>query len=258
VSESELPPEPEGPGAADGDGEGSAEAEAGAPAFPHRLDPDAAVEQHRQRRARRQMPQPVIDTRPYRWAIGIFGIALVIIISVVEFASHGVTTAGVQPGHKLIQFAAPIATSNLVGDVQMDDPCKFGNFDGRAVNTCVLERRGPLVLGFFVPGVSVCEREVDTMQTLSRRFGGVQFVAVAASSSKASAAKEVRSHHWTIPVAYDRDGALAQVYGVELCPMLELAEPGGVVRSLLFGDNWDQPSKLAAKVSALVAAEPKS
>jgi hypothetical protein len=86
----------------------------------------------------------------------------------------------------------------------------------------------------------------------------VQFVAVAASSSKASAAKEVRSHHWTIPVAYDRDGALAQVYGVELCPMLELAEPGGVVRSLLFGDNWDQPSKLAAKVTALVAAEPKS
>lgn len=224
----------------------------------HRLDPDAAVEQQRRRSQRRQLPQPVIDTRPYRWAIGIFGIALVIVISVVEFATHGAANAGVQPGHKLIQFAAPIATSNLVGDVQLDDPCRFGTFEGRAVNTCVLEKRGPLVIAFFVPGVSVCEREVDTLQQLSTRFRSVQFVAVAASSSQATTAKDVRSHHWTIPVAYDRDGALAELYGVELCPMLELAERGGVVRSLLFGDNWATSAKLAGKVSALVGAGTQS
>jgi hypothetical protein len=223
----------------------------------HRLDPDAAVAQHRSRQ-RRQLPQPVIDTRPYRWAIGIFGVVLVIVISVVEFATHGVSTAGVQSGESLINFAAPIATSDLVGDVQLADPCKFGNFNGRAVNTCVLEKRGPLVLGFFVPGVSQCDREVDTMERLSSTFRGVQFVAVAASSSKASTAKDVRSHHWTIPVAYDRDGALAQVYGVELCPMLELAYRGGVVRSLLFGADWNRPAALAAKITALVAAEPRS
>jgi AhpC/TSA family len=222
---------------------------------PHRLDPDAAVAQQRRRSQRRQFPQPVIDTRPYRWAIGIFGIVLVIVISVVEFATHGVSNAGVQPGHPLIQFAAPIATSNLVGDVQMNDPCRFGDFGGRAINTCVLEKRGPLVLGFFVPGVTVCEREVDTLQALSKQFPSVQFVAVAASSSKATTAKEVRSHHWTIPVGYDRDGALAQVYGVELCPMLELAERGGVVRSLLFGENWDKTGRLAAEVSALAGTE---
>jgi hypothetical protein len=241
VSEESEPPEE-----APADGPGPA---------PHRLDPDAAVEQQRRRSQRRQFPQPVIDTRPYRWAIGIFGVVLVIVISVVEFATHGVSSAGVKPGGKLIQFAAPIATSNLVGDVQMNDPCRFGNFSGRAINTCVLEKRGPLVLGFFVPGVSVCEREVDTMQRLSTRYPSVQFVAVAASSSKASTAKDVRSHHWTIPVAYDRDGALAGVYGVELCPMLELAERGGVVRSLLFGENWNKPGRLAAKVSQLAGTE---
>jgi hypothetical protein len=230
-----------------------AEREGKPDAVPHRLDPDAAVEQQR-RGQRRQLPQPVIDTRPYRWAIGIFGVALVIIISVVEFANHGVATAGVQPGERLINFAAPIATSNLVGDVQLAHPCKFGDFGGRAVNTCVLEGRGPLVVGFFVPGVGQCDREVSTMQRLAARFPAVQFVAVAASSSQASAAKDVRKHHWTIPVAYDRDGALAQVYGVELCPMLELAKPGGIVRSLLFGANWDQEARLAAKVRALVRA----
>jgi hypothetical protein len=247
VSESEQPP-PDGEAAGGDDVEEPVR---------HRLDPDAAVAQHRGR-PRRQLPQPVIDTRPYRWAIGIFGIVLVIVISVIEFASHGVATAGVQSGSKLINFAAPIATSDLVGDVQLADPCKFGNFDGRAVNTCVLEKRGPLVLGFFVPGVGQCDREVDTMQRLSVRFRRVQFAAVAASSSKASTASDVRKHRWTIPVAYDRDGALAQVYGVELCPMLELAYRGGRVRSLLFGADWNQPARLAAKISALEATGPRS
>jgi hypothetical protein len=222
-------------------------------AVQHRLDPDAAVVQQRRGR-RRQLPQPVIDTRPYRWAIGILGIALVIIISVVEFANHGVSSAGVKPGQKLIQFAAPIATSNLVGDVQVDRPCRFGDFGGRAINTCMLEKRGPLVIGFFVPGVGQCDHEVTTLQALASRFKDVQFVAVAASSSQATTAKDVRKHHWTIPVAYDRDGALAELYGVELCPMLELAKRGGTVRSLLFGENWDQEARLLPKVRGLVAA----
>jgi hypothetical protein len=246
------PPEPPEPP------DGLAEAPDGPEAPKHRLDPEAAVEKQRQR-PRRQLPQPVIDTRPYRWAIGIFGIALVIVISVVELATHGVSTAGVQPGQKLINFAAPIATSDLVGDVNLAKPCSLGSFDGRAVNTCLLIRRAPIVLGFFVPGVSDCERAINAMQSLSQQYSSstVQFVAVAASSSKASAAKEVRTHHWTIPVAYDRDGALAQVYGVELCPMFELASRGGVVKSLLFGDNWARPAALAAKVRALLAPRPK-
>jgi hypothetical protein len=235
------------------DSEGAPETEGAPEPVQHRLDPEAAVAQHR-RGQRRQLPQPVIDTRPYRWAIGIFGIALVIVISVVEFASHGVANAGVQPGNPLINFAAPIATSSLVGDVNLSKPCQLGEFGGRAINSCVLEKRGPLVLGFFIPGVGQCDREVNTMQGLTRRFPGVQFVAVAASSSKSSTASDVRKHRWTIPVAYDRDGALAQVYGVELCPMLELAKRGGIVRSLLFGENWDNPARLAAKVSRLVAA----
>ena len=36
----------------------------------------------------------------------------------------------------------------------------------------------------------------------------------------------MRSHHWTIPVAYDRDGALGALYGVAICPLVELARRG--------------------------------
>ena len=43
----------------------------------------------------------MIDTRPYRWTIGIFGLVLVIAFSVYQFASHGVGSAGVPPGKRL-------------------------------------------------------------------------------------------------------------------------------------------------------------
>jgi hypothetical protein len=220
---------------------------------PHSLDPEKAIEQQRERR-RRQLPQPVIDTRPYRWAIGIFGIALVIVISIVQFASNGVKSAGVQPGHRLIFFAAPVATSSLVGDANFTKPCGLGYFGARAVNTCLLVRNGPLVLGFFVTGSADCKREIDTMQKVSSRFPAVQFAAVGVSSSKAATATAVRSHHWTFPVAYDRDGAVGQLYGVQLCPMVELAYRGGIVKSLLFGDKWLSPAALAGQIRSLVAS----
>jgi hypothetical protein len=189
--------------------------------------------------------------------VGGFGLVLVIVLSIIEFANHGAASAGVKPGHRLIFFAAPVAASSLVGDANISKPCALGHFGARAVNTCLIVKRGPVVLGFFVAGVSDCERSVDVMQSLSRRYAssGVQFVAVAASSSRASTLRDVRSHHWTIPVGYDRDGALAQVYGVEVCPMFELAYRGGVVKSLLFGDQWNKPGALDAKVRALISAQ---
>jgi peroxiredoxin len=218
----------------------------------HRLDPEKAIEEHRAR-GRRQMPQPVIDTRPYRWAIGIFGIGVVIVISIVQFATNGVKSAGVQPGHRLIYFAAPVATSNLIGDANFSKPCSLAYFGARAVNTCLLVRKGPLALGLFVTGSDDCKRQIDTMQRISREFPSVQFAAVAVSSSKSATASDVRSHHWTFPVAYDRDGAVGQLYGVQLCPMVELAYRGGIVKSLLVGDRWLSPAALAGQIRSLAA-----
>jgi hypothetical protein len=225
----------------------------------HPLDPDLAVEQQ-QRRVRPRLPQPVISTRPYRWAIGIFGIGLVIVISVIQFANNGVKPAGIRPGQRLPFFAAPVATSNLVGDANFTKPCQLGYFGARAVNTCLLARGGPVVLGLFVSGSSDCIHEIDTMQTVARRFppGAVQFAAVAVDAGKAETASLVRSHHWTIPVAYDRDGAVGQLYDVQVCPMVELAYRGGVVKSLLFGDKWLASAALAGQVRALLASRAKA
>jgi hypothetical protein len=42
------------------------------------------------------------------------------------------------------------------------------------------------------------------------------------------------------------------LYGVSVCPLIELAKRGGVVTDRLIGNNWLNPAALAAKVRALV------
>ena len=90
---------------------------------------------------------------------------------------------------------------------------------------------------------------------MSRRFppDQVQFAAVAVGASHSKIAAEVRQHHWTIPVAYDSDGRIGSLYGVELCPLVELARRGGVVSDRLVGNHWLDPDALAGRVRALVA-----
>jgi peroxiredoxin len=185
-------------------------------------------------------PPLAVDPRPYRWAIGIFGLVLVVAISIYQFAQHGVGTTGVPAGQHLHYFAAPLAASTLNGDASLQPPCTLARHDPRALNLCLLAGRMPVVLAFFVTGSSDCTRQVDALQSLSRQFpaSAVRFAAVAVNAGHQQTAAVVRSHHWTIPVAYDPDGSVGSLYGVVICPMIELAYRGGIVKDRLIGDRW--------------------
>jgi peroxiredoxin len=185
--------------------------------------------------------------------VGIIGLVLVVGISVYQFASHGVGSTGVTTGQDLRSFAAPLAASNLDGDSNAHPTCSTARHDPRALNVCLLARKGPVVLAFFVMGASQCVRQVSALQTLASRFGAVQFAAVAIGSSHRSTAAAVRRHGWTIPVAYDRDGRVGALYGVAACPMVEMASRGGIVRDRLIGDRWQTAAALAPRVRALLA-----
>jgi AhpC/TSA family len=234
------------PGAQGGDG-GSA---GPGPGPPRRLDPDRAAAA---RPAPSVPPPPLVDTRRYQRLIGLFGLAVVIVISIAFLTSHRAGTAGIPAGQRLRLFSAPLAASNLQGDANLNPPCTLAQHDPRALNTCLLVKQAPLVLGFFVTDSGACEREVSTMQTLSHQYPGIRFAAVAVHGSHATVAAEVRSHHWTIPVAYDLDGAVGDEYGVEVCPIVELAYRGGVVARRLIGEHWDNPVALASAVSTLAS-----
>ena len=98
------------------------------------------------------------------------------------------------------------------------------------------------------------------VRAVGRRAGGdcegvpgVEFAAVAVDASRAQTAALVRAHRWRIPVAYDSDGAVAALYGVSVCPLIELADRGGTVAGLLIGKGWNDPRRLARAVARLLA-----
>jgi hypothetical protein len=183
--------------------------------------------------------------------IGIFGLVLVIAASIYEFAQHGVGSPGVAAGKRLHYFVAPLATSGLNNDANTSPRCDPAHPNPLGLNVC---GRAPLVLAFFVTGSGSCRRQVDTLQRLSRQFAprAVQFAAIAVRAGRSETDALVRSHHWTIPVAYDRDGAIGALYSVEICPMVELAYRGGIVANRLIGEHWLNGNALAAQVRALV------
>jgi thiol-disulfide isomerase/thioredoxin len=242
---------------------------------PHRLDPDRAAAEAAARSASpppAAAPEPSpgddappgsptggptrpalpseVDTRRYGWMIGIFGLILVAGISVYQFARHGVGSPGVPPGKQLHLFVAPLATVGPDLDANLSPRCDPAHPNPLALNVC---GRTPLVLTFFTPGSNACVRQVNTLQRLSAEFAGtpIRFAAVAINTAKAQARQIVRAHRWTIPVAFDRDGALASLYGIEICPIIELARPGGVVEKRLIGEHWIDPHALASQVSGL-------
>jgi hypothetical protein len=195
---------------------------------------------------------PAIDTRRYRWMIGIFGLALVVVISIYQFAANGLHSPGVAAGRRLHYFSAPLASTNLRGAPNLNPPCTLARHDPRALNICLIVESRPLVLSFFVIGSRPCERQVDALQRLSARFPAVQFAAVAVNASPSTTAAEIRSHRWTIPVAYDETGAVGALYGVVVCPMAELAYRGGIVKDRLIGDRWQGVTALSPRVQALL------
>lgn len=200
-------------------------------------------------------PQPVIDTRRYRWTIGIFGLILLISLSVYEFAKNGVGSPGVVAGKRLHFFVAPLATSTINLDANTRPRCDPAHPNPQGLNVC---GQSPLVLAFFATGSGACVRQVDTLQAVSAAYAprGIQFAAVAVHASRGDTASLIHSHHWTIPVAYDRDGAVGALYGVEICPIVELAYRGGTVAQRLIGERWLGRGALAARVRTLLSARP--
>jgi peroxiredoxin len=196
-------------------------------------------------------PPVALSTHRYGWGVGVLAAALVVAFALYALTAHRPGTAGVPAGQQLRFFAAPLAASTLDGDANVNPPCTPARHDPRALNLCLLVKRAPLVLAFFVTDSVACEREVNTMQALATQAAslrGTQFAAVAIHTSHAAAARAVRAHHWTIPVAYDADGAVGALYGATACPLVELAKRGGTVADRLIGEHWTERTALAARI----------
>ncbi len=181
--------------------------------------------------------------------VGALGLLLVILFSLYLNSRAGGATPGVAAGARLRRFVAPLAAADLNAAANTDPRCDPAHPARRGLNVC---DRGPLVLEFFALNARPCVRAVDALNRVAHAFAGVRFAALAAGGDRAGTRALVRSHGWRIPVAYDPTGAVGALYDVSICPMIEVAGAGGVVRGLLIGERWAGTRALRLELARLL------
>jgi AhpC/TSA family len=197
----------------------------------------------------------------YGWFVALVGVLLVAYVSLNTLRSDGVGSQGLKIGTKVPPFAAPLAMGSIDGDVNVARKANQGSAGSRPacsvrgpqiLNSCVLGERGPFVLAFLATRGTQCTRELDRLARVQSLHPGVQVAAVSIRGDRDDLRALVRRHHWRFPVAWDRDGILANLYGVAVCPLLTYALPGGVVQATSVGELGDR--ELDARFATLERA----
>jgi hypothetical protein len=178
--------------------------------------------------------------RSYMWVVGVAGVIVIAIAGINSLGNAGGGSHGPQVGKPIPRFAAPSAAGNLKGDPNV----KQNKDDSGAPNktpACEVHLAGalrscdytskPLVITFIVPGAKDCESFVDRLQGLRTRYPGVNFLTVVSGAPEDRVKSLVADHHWTFPVAIDRNLAVFNTYRVSLCATAVFAYRGGVVRT---------------------------
>jgi peroxiredoxin len=205
-----------------------------------------------------------VSGRPGWIAIAV-GLAILAYITWNTLSTPATSSTGLPAGGRLPPFAAPLVTSDLVGDANVARHADQGAAgakpactvtDPRALNSCTLARRGPVVLAFFTEGADRCLNALDAMEQIAPRHPGVGFAAVAIRGDRDDVRKRAREHGWRFPIAEDRDGAVANIYGVAICPMVVLAYRGGVVLRTALGSDETNPAALERAVRRLERGRP--
>jgi len=193
-------------------------------------------------------------------AVLLLAVVLVAVFTVNTLSKGPKDLAGIPVGHRMPAFAAPLALSDLEGDVNVataPDQGAAGKVPAcsvrgpKVLNICQEWEHGPVVLALFVDG-SACTGVLGEMQKLRAEFPQVRFVAVALKGEREPVRATIKHLHLTYPVGLDPDGILAELYALASCPQITFAYPGGDVqsRALLVTPSLDQ---LRKRVRELVA-----
>ncbi|MGE5407543.1 MAG: TlpA family protein disulfide reductase, partial [Syntrophothermus sp.] len=207
----------------------------------------------------------------YSILVGLIFVAVIAVAALHALSGHEEATLGLDqlPARwPLPEFAVPAAAGSLEGDanVAQDDcesgalPCPEGD---RRLPACAIRTAGairvcdlfdrPLVLSFWFTKGGACADQQDVVDAVYRRYRGrVNFLSVDIRDDRETVRALVRERGWTMPVGYDRDGAVAALYGVGGCPTFAYAYPGGTLQSASIGELG--AAQLAARVRRLLAA----
>lgn len=208
----------------------------------HRRDPDLDAPPE----AGGPKPPARTPASRYGWVVGIIALVAILYITINTLRTTPSGSRGPRVGRVLPPFAMPLALSSLNGDSNVARRADQGSAGKRPacqvrgpaiLNVCQLAQRGPVVLAFLaVRGGGRCIQQLDRIEQIRDRYPEVQFAAVAIRGDRGDLRSLIREHGWGFPVGYDRDGAVANLYGVAVCPTITFARRGGVVARTTIGE----------------------
>lgn len=171
-------------------------------------------------------------------------------------------------GWALPEFAVPRASGPLEGDANVaQDDCETSQApcpaSARRTPACQLRTPAairvcdffdqPLVLSFWFSRGGNCTEQQDVVDVVYARYRGrVSFLSLDVRDDRETVRDLIGRRGWTMPVGYDRDGAVAGLYRIGGCPTFAYVYPGGTLYDASIGELTS--AQLEANVEDLLRA----
>jgi hypothetical protein len=208
----------------------------------------------------------------YSVIVGLIFLAVIVVATIQTLnGGGGESTLGLDrqpPRWPLPEFAVPAADGELEGDANVaQDDCESAAVpcpeDARRSPACRIRSAGairvcdlfdrPLVISFWFTKGGDCTEQQDVVDTVYQRYRGrVNFLSLDVRDDRDTVRDQIRQRGWTLPVGYDRDGAVASLYKVGGCPTFAYAYPGGTLESASGGEL--SVAQLGGRVERLLDA----
>jgi hypothetical protein len=202
------------------------------------------------------------------------GIAFVIVIVIatantLSTRDDGILgTGATERGEPLPQFAVPELLGDTEGDANVfQDDCETASnpcpADDRRTPACEVDLPAvirvcdlfdkPLVISFWFTGGAECLPTQDLVDRVAGRFAGrVNFLSINVRDDRDKAREIATERGWRIPVGWDADGAVSNLYRVGGCPTVAFAYPGGLMSEARIGIEQLSEQELTADVERLI------
>jgi thiol-disulfide isomerase/thioredoxin len=199
--------------------------------------------------------------RRYSTFVGVAFLILIVVATLNTIRTQSGGTLGVSGGDRgmpLSEFAVPNA---LTGPLDRDaniaqDNCSTSENPCSDPRTpaCAIPRAGairicdlfdrPLVLSFWFTRGADCLPTQDALSRIAPDYRGrVNFLSIDVRDDPSDVRSIAQQRGWRMPVGYDRDGAVSDLYRVGVCPTVAFAYPGGLLAFAKAGtDELSRPS----------------
>jgi hypothetical protein len=220
-------------------------------------------------------PQTFSTSARYSLFVGLAFVGLIIVAAINSARTNEGTVLGTEDarGEAIPEFAVPDIRGSLDGDANVfQDDCETSEnpcpSDDRRTPACEIEPEGairicdlfdrPLVISFWFTRGAECLPSQDSFDTVARGYRGrVNFLSLNIRDDRDEVEDIVKERGWTVPVGWDRDGAVSNIMRIGVCPTVAFAFPGGILESAEIGSEAFEEEPLSRRVDRLIAESRK-